>query len=304
MRLGSRVGLSNRKCKNFFSYSIYAFLTYIADILPFRINPLVISSLIGLVAVTHYRVAGVLAQYFLLMIASVGMLRPVFSRLHGAGDRRRLEEVFLFGTKISLWASTFVCIAIAVWGKAFITRWMGIDYRDAYLPLVALSIAVFLDVCQKPSIDLLYATFKHRFYTYMNWTEGILNLVFSLALARPFGIFGVALGTLIGAFFIRIVVQPWWVCKATGISYGGYLKFLAANLFRSGCLTGAAIALSVWGLRPSYPWLVGSGICAILVYVGMSWFLVLNNAERGLLLAAVRNRRENLTQPAIVGAGL
>ena len=92
--------IESESVKNFFSYSIYAFLTYIADILRFQIDPLVISSLIGLVAVTHYRVAGVLAQYFLLMIASVGMLRPVFSRLHGAGDRRRLEEVFLFGTKI------------------------------------------------------------------------------------------------------------------------------------------------------------------------------------------------------------
>ena len=69
---------------------------------------------------------------------------------------------------------------------------------------MVLSLAVLLDVGQNPSISLLYATFKHRFYTYMNCAEGAINLVISLLLARPLGILGVALGTLIGAFIVRV----------------------------------------------------------------------------------------------------
>jgi O-antigen/teichoic acid export membrane protein len=181
---------------------------------------------------------------------------------------------------------------------------MGVSYEDAYLPLVALSLAVFLDVCQKPSIDLLYATFKHRFYTYMNWAEGALNLVFSLALARPLGILGVALGTLIGAFLVRVVVQPWWVCKVSGIDYGQYMRFLSGNLFRCGFLTAGAIAISAWGLRPSYPRLAGSGACAALLYLAASWFVVFSAREREYLLAAIRHRRGNPIEPATVGAAL
>ena len=277
--------------KSLSSYSIYTFLAYIADTIRFQIDPLVISGLIGLAMVTHYRVAGVFAQYYMQMIIfSVGMLQPVFSRLHGAGDRPGIEKVFYFGTKLSSCISIFICLALIGWGKPFIIRWMGLAYQDAYWPLVVLSLAVLLDVCQKPSIDLLYATFNHRFYTYTNWAEGILNLVFSLLLAKPLGIVGVALGTLIGAFLIRVVLQPWWVCRVNGIGYPIYMRFLGRNLLYCTFLMGAATAISAWGLRPSYPLLVASAICATLIYAIGSWLVVFNPVEREYFKAAIRKR--------------
>jgi O-antigen/teichoic acid export membrane protein len=297
--------IETARAKSFLSYSVYTFLTYLADILRFQIDPLVISALIGLAAVTHYRIADLFAQYYLqLLIFAVGMLRPVFSRFHGAEDRSGLEKAFFFGTKISIWASIFICMALIGWGKPFIARWMGAKYEDAYLPLVVLSLAVLLDVGQKPSIDLLYATFKYRFYAYMNWAEGVLNLVFSLALARPLGILGVALGTLIGAFFVRVLVQPWWVCRVSGLNYLAYMRYLGKNLLYCGCLMGGSMAIMAWGLRPSYPFLIGSAICATVIYAAGSWLLVFNNGEREQLLAAIRNRGQKQVEEVVVGIAL
>ena len=283
------VSVGSQRTKSIVSYSAYTTVAYIADILRFQIDPLVISSLIGLAAVTHYRVAGALAQYHLQMvIMAVGMLWPILSRLHGAGDQSRVEEVFFSGTKLSCCLSVFICVALIAWGKVFIARWMGPRYEDGYLPLVALSIAVFLDVGQKPSIDILYATFKNRVYMCINWVEGILNLAFSLALARPLGIFGVALGTLIGAFVVRIMLQPWWVCKVTGFHYAGYMRFFGKNLLRCTCLAGVAVVTAAWGLRPSYLWLVSSAVFATAVYAAGSWLVILNRRERELILGALR----------------
>jgi O-antigen/teichoic acid export membrane protein len=288
--------------KSLSSYSVYTFLAYIADAIRFQIDPLVISGLIGLAMVTHYRVAGVFAQYYMQMIIfSVGMLQPVFSRLHGAGDRPGIEKVFFFGTKLSSCISIFICLALIGWGKPFIIRWMGPEYEDGYWPLVVLSLAVLLDVCQKPSIDLLYATFNHRFYTYTNWAEGLLNLAFSLALARPMGILGVAMGTLIGAFLIRIVLQPWWVCRVNGIPYGIYMRFIARNLLYCSLLMVGATAVSAWGLRPSYPLLVASATCATAIYAIGSWLVVFNPAEREYFKAALRRKYDQETPgPAAV----
>jgi O-antigen/teichoic acid export membrane protein len=292
--------------KSLSSYSVYTFLAYIADAIRFQIDPLVISGLIGLAMVTHYRVAGVFAQYYMQMIIfSVGMLQPVFSRLHGVGDRAGIEKVFFFGTKLSSCISIFICLALIGWGRPFIIRWMGSPYEDAYWPLVVLSLAVLLDVCQKPSIDLLYATFNHRFYTYTNWAEGLLNLAFSLVLARPLGIVGVALGTLIGAFLIRVVLQPWWVCKVNGIPYGIYMRFIGRNLLYCSLLMGGAIAISAWGLRPSYPFLVASAICATLIYAIGSWLLVFDPLEREYFKAALRRDRDLKTpDPATVSVAV
>jgi O-antigen/teichoic acid export membrane protein len=292
--------------KSLFSYSIYTSIAYIADILRFQIDPFVVSGLIGLAAVTHYRIAGVFAQYYLQIIfISVGMLWPVLSRLHGRGDQSRVEEVFFSGTKLSCCISVFICLGFIGWGKSFIARWMGVGYEDGYLPLVALSLAILLDVCQKPSIDLLNATFKNRIYVWINWAEGILNLAFSLVLARPLGIFGVALGTLIAAFLVRIVLQPRWVCKATGLYYPGYMRFVGKNLLLCSCLAGAAIAVSAWGLRSNYLWLVSSAICATVIYSAGSWVVIFDRRERAVMLGALRrNENRRATEPEAVSVAV
>jgi O-antigen/teichoic acid export membrane protein len=290
-RIGSKFEAS--RAKRLFSYSIYSFLSYLADIVRFQVDPLVISGLIGLAAVTHYRVAAIFSQqYFLqIIVLSVGILGPVLSRLHGTGDRTRIEEVFFFGTKLCCCIASFICFALIFWGKPFISRWMGPQYLDAYWPLVILALSVLVDVCQRSSVDLLYATFNHRFYTYLNWAEGILNLGFSLVLARPFGIVGVAMGTLIAALVVRIIVQPWWVCKVSKLHYGTYMRFWGGAMLQCMFWTGIAIAVSAWGLRPSYPLLIGSAILASVSYAAGSWFFILNHGERTKLLGALANRQ-------------
>jgi O-antigen/teichoic acid export membrane protein len=297
-----RSPIEPKRAKSFFAYSIYTFLTVLGDILRFRLDSIVIAGLIGLAAVTHYRVASVLAQYYLEIITSlVGMIQPVLSRLYGAQDQSGLEKVLFFATRVSLCASVFIGVSLMCWGRPFITRWMGPGYKDAYWPLVALSLAVLLDVSQGPSINLLYATFNHRFYTYLNGAEALINLLCSLALAKPLGVFGVALGTLIGASLIRLVAQPLWVCKVCGLHYGDYLKFLGGTLLRCVCLMSVVIAITAWGLRPSYPWLVSSAVCATAIYAGGSWLVVFNRREREQLLGMVTRRGKKRDELAPVG---
>jgi O-antigen/teichoic acid export membrane protein len=291
-KLGAK--LENKRVKSLFSYSIYSFLSYLADIVRFQVDPIVISAFVGLATVTHYRVAAILAQqYFLqILVLTVGTLGPVFSRLHGTGDKAQMEEVFLFGTKLSCCISCFICFALVGWGKPFIVRWMGPNYLDAYWPLVILALSVFLDVCQRSSIDLLYATFNHRFYTYLNWAEGILNLAFSLALARSLGLIGVALGTLIAALIVRVIVQPWWVCKVINICYTGYMRFWVGKLLQCFFWTAVAITISAWGLRPNYALMTGSAILATVAYTIACWMFIFNPSERTQLWRAIAHRRQ------------
>lgn len=308
MREASWASIANRfvrgeRIRSFFSYSVYSFMAYIADVVRFQLDPIVISAMIGLVAVTHYKVAGILTQYYLQIIfVSVGMLQPVFSRLHGAGRRNALEEAFFFGTKLSCCISVFICFALIGWGRPFIARWIGVKYEDGYLPLVVLSLAVLVDVAQRSSADLLFATFKHRFYAWINCSEAVINLAFSIALARPYGILGVAMGTFIGAFVIRIVVQPWWVCRVSGLHYVNYMRVLGTNLLRSGCVAAAAIGVAAWGLKPNFLWLISSALCATAAYAVGSWIFVFNRSEREQFITVFRKKR-NLETGTLAAVG-
>ena len=286
-----------RRVSGFFSYSIYTFLATIGDIFRFQVDSVVIAAFIGLVAVTHYRVASVFMRYYIdIVMAIVGIVQPIMGRLYGAQDSESLEKVLFFATRISLCVSSFIGFGLIFWGKPFINRWMGPRFQDAYWPLVALSFAVMLDVGQSPSIALLYATFKHRFYTYLNCGEGLINLAFSILLVKPLGVLGVALGTLIAAFIVRALAQPFWVCKATGVSYRRYMRFLCETLLRSAVLIAAVIAVSAWGLRPSYPALISSAVCATAMFIVGAWFAVFKRTEREQLWAVAMNRKGTVAE--------
>jgi O-antigen/teichoic acid export membrane protein len=300
-----RSPVERKRAKRLFSYSIYTFLAIVADILRFQLGPVIIAGFIGLAAVTHYKIASALTGYYISIIGcAMGIIQPVLSRLHGARDRSGLEKVFFFATRVSLCTSVFIGTSLITWGKPFIARWMGLKYEDAYWPLVILSLAVLLDVGQSPSISLLYATFEHRFYAYLNCAEGAINLAFSVLLARPFGLIGVALGALIGAFVIRVVAQPLWVCKVSAFHYGNYLRFVGNTLLRCGGLMGAVIVIASWGLRPTYPLLASSAICATTVYAVGSYLLVFNQREREQLLGLVINRRNKQAESAPIGVAV
>jgi O-antigen/teichoic acid export membrane protein len=280
-----------KRTGEFFSYSIYTFGASLADMLRFQVDALVITALIGLAAVTHYRIASVLAKYFVSALVSItSLFQPVLSRLHGAGDHEKLERVFFFATKVSLCVSVFICSAVIGWGRPFVERWMGVRYEDAFVPMVLLALAVFLDVGQGPSVCLLYATFRHRYYTYMNAAEGVINLVFSLLLARPLGIIGVALGTLIGAAVIRVFVQPIVVCRVSGFAYLEYMRFLGNHLVRFLFFMGLAYLALHWAIRPQYGWLAGSVLCAGCIFAVGSWFLGFTHAERQSFRDAIAAR--------------
>lgn len=281
-----RASLDRSKVRSLFSYSMYTSISSIADTLRFSLDSVVVTAFVGLAAVTHYKVAGVFSRYYIgIVLALMGTIQPVLSRLHGQGDRQKLQNVFSFATKISICVSVLICFGLIAWGKPFITRWMGAAYNDAYVPLILLSLAVFLDVCQSPSVVLLNSTFNHRAYAYMNLTEGLINLIASLLLARPLGIVGVALGTLIGAFFIRVIVQPWQTCKASGIPFAAYLKLLGGTLIRSGILIGASIVVTFWGLKPNYAYIASSALVATALYLAGSIWVLFSEAERKQLLA-------------------
>src|SRR6266436_1378455 len=294
-----RSSIDWKRAKALFSYSIYTFISMLGDTLRFSLDSVVVTAFVGLAAVTHYKIAGVFSRYFIGAVSAVvGTIQPVLSRLHGASDKSGLQKAFFFATKISTWISVPICFSLIAWGKPFIIRWMGAGYKDAYLPLVALTLAVFMDVCQAPSVILLNSTFRHRFYTYVNIIEGVINLVFSLVLARPLGILGVALGTLIGAFAVRFTLQPWWTCKASGIPFSNYMRFLGSILLRCGGLMAVAIGLTAWGLRANYGSLVSSSICAMIIYAAGSWFLVFSQGERRKFLAALTLRKDSIPNPS------
>jgi O-antigen/teichoic acid export membrane protein len=286
------------------SFSGVSFIIRVADILRSNLDSLVISAMVAVEAVTHYNIAFRLTRYFAdFMVAVMGILQPVFSRQDGARDRHGLRSTLFFATKVSAAASSFVGFGLITFGRPFIERWMGRGYEDAYPPLVALTVGCMVALWQVPSINLLYGTSNHKYYAISNMTEGVLNLILSLALVRPYGILGVALGTCIPMVLVKLLLQPLFVCRVLAIPVRRYLGWLATCLLRvaASLLAPAALA-AVLPYPPDFRSLLAEAAACAALFVFGAWFIVLSSAERSALRPAlglgVRDAEQEAQEPS------
>jgi len=282
------LGLANRQTiGTLFSYGAYTFISQIADILRFGIDSLIVSAFVGLAAVTHYNIGGVLIQYFIsTMLAILGIFQSVFSQREGARDIAGMRRAFFFAIKMATWTSAFIAFGLIAWGKAFIMRWMGLSYTDAYPVLVVLTIGCFFALSQMPAVTLLFSTNNHRYYAAANVGEALANVILSIVLVHKYGILGVAIGTCIPMVLVKIFIQPVYVCRLCNIS----LREYTAQAVRT--LSWIAVALAVpllalKMLRPTYPSLITVALLSLAVYVIPLFLRDLTTRESHVLLQAL-----------------
>src|SRR5262249_16450062 len=119
--------------------------------------------------------------------------------------------------------------------------------------------------------------------------EGISNLLISLILVRPYGLIGVAVGTLIPAILFQGFIQPIVVCRSLQISLRAY----CTNVLLKPALLLITLAPLFFVARlvmPSGDW--ASFVCATAAMLVLTVpFVVLigfNKDERALLLGQWR----------------
>lgn len=209
----SRSLIDKTKIKPLFSYSVFTFISQIADQLRFNLDNLIIVTFIGLSSVTLYSIGSRLIRYFSELIgAAVGMLSPVFSQYEGSNNYQLIREKFILTTKISSYLSIMISGILIIFSQVFIKIWMGEDYLSAYSIVLILCIPITFSLMQTPTIQLLFGISKHKFFAISNTIEGIANLILSLLLVKKFGIIGVALGTAIPMIITKLFIQPIYTC--------------------------------------------------------------------------------------------
>ena len=274
--------------RTLFSYSAFSLIANLANILRFKLDAVVVAAFVGLAAVTHYKIGGVLTQYFLdLMSALMGVFPSVFSRQQGAQNYEAIKRTFFFASKISVCVASFIGFGMLAWGKPFIVRWMGPQYVDAYPVLVILVIGCTVSLWQGPSISLLYGISKLKFFALFNSIEGVANLVLSLVLVRRYGMIGVALGTLIPMLINKLFIQPVYVCRVAGIEYRGYMSRMGKTLI---AVAGSLLIPTLLSLKfaaPDYRILFAIGLLSAILYGVPLWLLEFTLGETQILRKAI-----------------
>lgn len=263
------------------------------DILRFRLDSVVIAGFLGASLVTPYAVGVRLVEGFTRLVRStVGMMFPVFSRYEGRGDYDAIRSALLRTTKLSAVLSGFIGLSAMFYGRAFVRRWMGPGFDDSYWVAVILCAALLLDLPQSPGIQLLFGVSKHAFYARLNVCEGLANLALSVLLLKPFGILGVALGTLVEMAFFKLLLLPAYVCKTAGVPLRAYLlEGVFLSLLKTALPLAAYFLLASRFLAARYSTIAVLAGLQTALFAPLAYFFILDDEERRVISGAFKSLR-------------
>jgi O-antigen/teichoic acid export membrane protein len=258
-------------------YGSVTFLIIVAGRLRFKTDAVIIGSFISASAITAFSIAGRLVDYATEVVASLAQIfTPMSSQFHAAGDYDRLRKIFLMGNRACALTIFPMCTVLIVMGKSVIEVWVGSRYVTSYVILLVLLIPSTLYFAQATSNRILFGMSRHRLLALVALLEGAANVILSIALIRPLGILGDALGTAIPLACTALLFLPRHACRQVGVSLPTFLResFFYPLIL---CLpmVPALMLMQHFFYAHHYAQLAVNLLAGLGVYgVGLLWFLL------------------------------
>ena len=273
------------RAREMFDYGWKILVSQIGDVLRFQIDSLVIATFLSATLLTGFSIGVRLVDGFTsLVMSSVGMMVPVFSQYEGRGDYDAMRSALLKVTKATTLLTVFVGYSILFYGRPFILRWMGPGYETSFLVTAILCAAMLVELPQAPGVQLLYGLSKHEPYAFLNVGGALLNVALSLLLVRRFGMYGVALGTALEVFIVKLFIQPRMICRVVNLPVRA---FLGEAILATALKAAVPLGLYFWAIRgfvrPDYLNLTLCVGLQTVLFVPTAYFLIISREERAFV---------------------
>ncbi len=205
------------------AFSWPLFLLDIAGRLQTKTDEIVVGVALALGSVTPYALGRKLSTIPRLIAEQFTMLLlPLASELHARDEHERLRSLYLVGVRTSLAIALPLTTALIVLAGPILDAWVGPDYEGGAAVVVILAIASVVDLSLWPAGFVLQGIARHRWLAPIALGSGVANLILSLALARPLGLVGVALGTLLPTTIEALVVLTPFTLRTLNITPGRF----------------------------------------------------------------------------------
>jgi O-antigen/teichoic acid export membrane protein len=192
--------------------------------LRFKTDAVIIGSFLSAGAITFFSIGGRLVDYTTEVVSSLAQIfTPMSSHFHASGNFLQLRKIFIAGNRACAFVTLPLTVTLIVMGKSIIEAWVGPRYVSSYLVLLILLIPSALYMSQSTSNRILFGMSQHKSLAYVVLLEGIANLILSIALIRPLGIVGDAIGTAIPLLCTALFFLPRHTSRHLGISVRRFL---------------------------------------------------------------------------------
>ncbi|HUV30012.1 MAG TPA: oligosaccharide flippase family protein [Acidobacteriota bacterium] len=206
-----RLSYVSKSCiRELLGYGIISFLIVIAWMVIFNTQNVVIGIFLTSTDVTYYSIAGMMINYLRTMIGAIAIpLVPAISHLDTTSNLKEIAALFNRLSNYLYYLCTGIGVAVLFFGGQFIYLWMGRDFQVTVNVLWILIVPACVYLPQFMANSVLLGISRHKPLLYVLTAEAVGNIVLSVILVKPLGVYGVALGTIIPQFIIYAFVFPY-----------------------------------------------------------------------------------------------
>ena len=306
-RLGLRmpiwpISFSRRASKDLFAVGSANMVFNLSVLLINQMQLIIVGSFLGTAVVAHFSMGRYLPVQFHAFICAFSMtLTTAFTHYHTSGLKPELKRIYLSSSRLIGALSCFVAGGIAVFGKPFLTLWIGSKYTSG--PLLSRSDVILLILLfatlprtfLNVSAQYLLGSRRLRFLTVLRSVEAGVNVLLSLLLVRWLGPVGVALGTAIPMIVTHVVFLLPYSLGMLEIPMAAFWReVLRPSMVLGGLTAGSGLLLSSLRTPDSWSVLAAEALVVSVLAMALSWWLVLGEPERATIKVRLR---------ALAGAG-
>lgn len=200
-------------------FSIYMLVLDWSAKLNYSADTLVIGAMLNTTAVALWTVGQRLSVFAQQLTNQLNdALFPLVVDSDAAQRQDRLQAILIQGTKLSLAIAAPLCVGVIMLAEPLIYSWVGTGFASSVRPTQILIGVVLIRVSTASANLILKGAGQHKLLACTNATAALVNILLSIALIRPLGLIGAALGTLIPITAATTFVLYPAACRRVGVS--------------------------------------------------------------------------------------
>ena len=179
-------------------FSIYSLLIDWANKLNYELDEIIIGVFLGSAPVAVWAVADRIISGIQRLTNQVnGVLFPFIVDSDQTQRVERLQRLLLEGTRLSVATVVPIAVGLILLATPLVHAWVGPKMLGSAPIIQLLAIVVALRVGNATATTLLKGAGRVKYLAAVNLSTGLANLVMSALLVKPYGLVGVAVGTLV-----------------------------------------------------------------------------------------------------------
>jgi O-antigen/teichoic acid export membrane protein len=287
-------------------FSMSQMVVNTASLVRLRTDPIIVKCFLSLDSVGIYTIALRIAESCLLLSKQItNIFAPVVAKMHREGDEAGVRKILTSGAKLAFAASIAISLPLCLLARDVVRDWVGPAFEPAAPVLVVLLISMSLVILQMAACSVLTMSGHHKLTARADAVGIATNLIVSIALARPLGMVGVAIGTLISTVLVDVLYVVGLSCRIYGISYQSYVvKVILPLVPACIALTATVICLGRVNDLQRLHNVAAVAICGVAIYAVIFLMTGLSSDERQSAGSIIRRKTAPLTpaEPAATKA--